>query len=53
VAADEADIVAERQQLVGDRLDQRGVIAAGNVAAADEPLNSTSPTWANRMALLK
>src|SRR5882724_6204724 len=35
VAADEADIVAERQQLVGDGFDQRGVIAAGKVAASD------------------
>jgi hypothetical protein len=35
VTADEADVVAERQQLVGDRSDQCGVIAAGDVAAAD------------------
>ena len=35
VAADETDIVAEWQQLVDDRLDQRSVIAAGNVAASD------------------
>jgi len=35
MTADEADIVAERQQLVGDRPDQRGMIAAGDVAAAD------------------
>ena len=38
MAADEADIVAERQQLVLDRLDQGGVIAAGNVASADRAL---------------
>src|SRR5712675_1199373 len=35
VAADETDIVAERQQLVGNRLDQRGATTAGNVAAPD------------------
>src|SRR5258708_30013269 len=35
VAADETDIVAKRQQFVGNRLDQRGVITAGNVAAPD------------------
>jgi hypothetical protein len=35
VAADEADVVAERQQLVGDRLDQGGMVAVGDVAAAD------------------
>ena len=35
MAADKTDIVAERQQLFGDRLDQRGVAAAGQVGAAD------------------
>src|ERR1700730_4337185 len=35
MAADETDVVAERQQLVLDRLDQRVVVAAGNIAAAD------------------
>src|SRR6516164_11776104 len=35
VAADEADIVAERQQLFGDRPDQGLVIAAGQIGAAD------------------
>jgi hydroxyacylglutathione hydrolase len=35
VAADEADIVAQRQQFIDDRLDQGGVVAAGNVAAPD------------------
>jgi len=31
----ETDVVAKRQQLVDDRLDQRVVVAAGNVAAPD------------------
>ena len=35
VAADEADVVAERQQLFLDRGDQRGVVAARQVGAAD------------------
>src|ERR1700733_12682747 len=35
VAADEADIVAERQQLVLDRPDQRCMIAAGKVGSSD------------------
>src|SRR5581483_12071263 len=38
VAADEADIVAERQQLVLDRRDQRGVAAAWQVGAADRAI---------------
>ena len=35
MAADEADIVAERQQFFLDRVDQRGVAAAGQVGAPD------------------
>src|SRR4029077_14412426 len=35
VAADEADIVAERQQLFLDRVDQRGVAAAGQLGPSD------------------
>src|SRR5215475_6581402 len=35
MAADEADIVPERQELLGDRLDKRGVAAAGQVGAPD------------------
>src|SRR3954453_15328503 len=35
MAADKTDIVAERQQLFGDRPDQGGVAAAGQVGAAD------------------
>src|SRR3954464_6782081 len=35
VAADEADVIAERQQLVLDRTDQGGMAAAGQVGAAD------------------
>src|SRR4051812_19481797 len=35
MAADETDVVAERRQFFGDRPDQRGVAAAGQVGAAD------------------
>src|SRR3981081_2500652 len=35
VAADEVDIVAEWQQFSCDRLDQRGVTAAGQIGASD------------------
>ena len=35
MAADEADVVAERQQLGQNRVDQRRVTAAGQVGAAD------------------
>src|SRR6516164_8269855 len=35
MATNEADIVAERQQLVLDRLDQGCMIAARNIAASD------------------
>ena len=38
VPADEADVVAERQQFFRDRLDKRGVTAAGDVAAADRTI---------------
>jgi hypothetical protein len=38
VPTDEADIVAEGQQLVGDGLDQGGVTATGDVAAADRAI---------------
>jgi hypothetical protein len=38
VPADEADIVAERQKFFGDRLNQGGVAAAGDVAAADRTI---------------
>jgi len=52
MAADEAEIVAERQQLVDDRLDQRVVIAAGNIAASDRTVEHTSPTCAKRHLLV-
>ena len=35
MAADEADIVAERQQLLDNRLDQRLMAAAGQIRASD------------------
>src|SRR5690606_23717724 len=35
VTADEAGLVAERQQLLRDRLDQRGMIAARQIRAPD------------------
>src|SRR5829696_4054666 len=38
VAADESHIVAERQKLRGDRLDQRGMAAARQVGASDGAL---------------
>jgi hypothetical protein len=38
VAADEADMIAERQQLVLDRADQRRVVATGQVGTADRSI---------------
>src|SRR2546427_495181 len=38
MAADEADIVAERQQFFLDRIDQRGVAAAGQIRAPDRAI---------------
>src|SRR5215468_7252649 len=35
MAADEADVVTERQELCLDRTDQLGVAAAGQIGAAD------------------
>src|SRR5262245_59984574 len=43
MAADEADTVAERQELLDDRLDQRLMAAAGKVGAADRAVEQHIP----------